>query len=301
MSVLIIKLGATGDVVRTSALLHRIQGPVTWITAPGNVSLLPADRFDLRRLSWDEREQALDTDYDLVISLEDEIEVAKFARGTRHSQLFGAYTDDGNAVRYTDDASGWFDLSLVSVHGRERADELKLKNRRSYQDLVFEGLGHRFDGEPYCLPTATPTDLSGDVAMAPVAGAVWPMKNWAYYSELKDELEQRGHSVNILPTRPTLLEHLGDIERHRCLVSGDSLPMHLALGSNIPCVTIFNCTSPWEIFDYGLLHKVISPRLGDFFYQRGLDQAATTAIPMVEVLDAVLRQLERTASGEEKQ
>ena len=150
------------------------------------------------------------------------------------------------------------------------------------------------------MPAATPTDLSGDVAMAPVAGAVWPMKNWAFYSELKDGLEERGHSVNILPTRPTLLEHLGDIQGHRCLVSGDSLPMHLALGLNVPCVTIFNCTSPWEIFDYGLLRKVVSPRLDEFFYQRGLDPAATTAISMNVVLDAVLAQLEHSPSGERK-
>jgi len=271
---------------------------VTWITAPGNLSLLPTDGFDLRCLSWDARHQALDKNYDLVISLEDEIEVANLAKETRHSRLFGAYTDDSRTVRYTEDASGWFDLSLVSVHGRERADELKLHNRRSYQDLVFEGLGYQFDGEPYCLPAAMPTDLSGDVAMAPVAGAVWPMKSWDFYTELKDRLEQRGLSVNILPTRPTLLEHLGDIQGHRCLVSGDSLPMHLALGSNVPCVTIFNCTSPWEIFDYGLLRKVISPRLGDFFYQRGLDPAATTAVSMDEVLDAVLGQLECSSNEE---
>jgi heptosyltransferase-2 len=296
MSVLILKLGATGDVVRTTSLLRRLPGPVTWITAPGNRSLLPSEDFDVRCLGWDDRDQALDTDYDLVVSLEDDLEVANFARQIRHSQLFGAYTDDGKTVRYSDDASGWFDLSLVSVHGRERADELKLENRRSYQELVFEGLGHRFDGEPYCLPAATPTDLSGDVAMAPVAGAVWPMKNWAFYPELKDALEKRGLTVNILPTRPTLLEHLGDIQGHRCLVGGDSLPMHLALGSEVPCVTIFNCTSPWEIHDYGLMTKVISPRLDDFFYQRGFDEAATTAISMTDVLDAVLERLESSST-----
>ena len=297
MSILILKLGATGDVVRTTSLLHRLPGPVTWITAAGNRSLLPNDGFDLRCLSWDDREQALDRDYELVINLEDEIDVANFATKVQHSRLFGAYTGDGRTVRYTDDASGWFDLSLVSIHGRKRADELKLQNRRSYQDLVFEGLGYRFDGEPYCMPAATPTDLTGDVAMAPVAGAVWPMKNWAFYPELKEGLERRGLTVNILPTRPTLLEHLGDIQGHRCLVGGDSLPMHLALGSNVPCVTIFNCTSPWEIFDYGLLRKIISPRVGDFFYQRGLDPAATTAVAMSEVLNAVVEQLDRPSSG----
>jgi heptosyltransferase-2 len=297
MSVLVLKLGATGDVVRTTSLLRRLPKPVTWITAAGNLSLLPTTEFDLRSFGWDERHKALDGVYDLVINLEDEIDVANFVAETKHTRLFGAYTDDGQTVRYTDDASAWFDMSLLSVHGRARADELKLHNRRSYQDLIFEGLGYVFNDESYCLPAATPTDLSGDVAMAPVAGAVWPMKNWAYYSELKDQLEQRGLVVNILPTRPTLLEHLGDIQGHRCLVGGDSLPMHLALGSGVHCVTIFNCTSPWEIFDYGLMQKIISPRLEDFFYKRGLDPAATTAVTVDDVLDAVLSQLERSPNG----
>jgi ADP-heptose:LPS heptosyltransferase len=74
-------------------------------------------------------------------------------------------------------------------------------------------------------------------------------------------------------------------------VSGDSLPMHLALGSGVRCVTLFTCTSPWEIYDYGLQHKLISPRLAEFFYQRGRDERAMTAIPVDEVFDAVLRQL----------
>lgn len=290
MSSLVVKLGATGDVVRTSSLLQRLPGSVTWITAPNNRSLLPASD-NLRCLSWDDRHHALGKVYDLVINLEDEINVADFSREVQHNRLFGAYTDDNRIVRYTEDASGWFDMSLVSVHGRERADELKLLNRRSYQDLIFEGLGYQFDSEAYCLPAATSTNLSGDVAMAPVAGAVWPMKNWAFYAELKEALEQQGLTVNILPTRPTMLEHLGDIQGHRCLVSGDSLPMHLALGSNVPCVAIFNCTSPWEIFDYGLLQKVVSPRLEEFFYRRGSDAAATTAVSMGEVYDAVLAQL----------
>lgn len=296
MAVLILKLNATGDVVRTSSLLHRLNEPVTWITAAGNLPLLPESDFEMRCLAWDDREQALDRHYDLVINLEDDIDLSNFAVKAKHERLFGAYTDDGETVCYTEDASAWFDLSLVSIHGRKRADELKFQNRRSYQELIFEGLGYDFDGETYCLPAATPTELSGDVAMAPVAGAIWPMKNWAFYAELKDALEKQGLTVNVLPTRPTLLEHLGDIQNHRCLVSGDSLPMHLALGSNIPCVTIFNCTSPWEIYDYGLLQKVISPRLGDFFYQRGMDTAATTAVAMEEVFDAVLAQLDDVPS-----
>ena len=40
MSVLIIKLGATGDVVRTTPLLRRFDGPVSWVTAENNLPLL---------------------------------------------------------------------------------------------------------------------------------------------------------------------------------------------------------------------------------------------------------------------
>ena len=297
MNVLIVKLGATGDVVRTTALLHRLTGPVTWITSEGNRSLLPEAREGFRVLSWEERNQALEQHYDLVISLEDEIDVALFVRDVDCTQVFGAFTQDGKTVEYSKDSSGWFDLSLLSVHGRDRADVLKLENRRTYQELIFEGLGFEFHGEPYVLPAASGTDLSGDIAIAPVAGAVWPMKNWAYYGELQAELENLGYIVNVLPTRPTLLEHLGDIQAHRCLVSGDSLPMHLALGSKVRCVAIFNCTSPWEIYDYGLLQKMISPSLSAHFYQRGFDPAATEALPMSEVLDAVVGQVNQSADA----
>ena len=60
---------------------------------------------------------------------------------------------------------------------------------------------------------------------------------------------------NILQNRPSLLQHLADVQGHRCLVSGDSLPMHLAIGSGVRCVSIFTCTSPWEIYGYGLQEK----------------------------------------------
>jgi ADP-heptose:LPS heptosyltransferase len=294
MNTLIVKLNATGDVVRTTTLLHRLDGEVTWITAKTNLELLP-DLPRLRRIAWEERERARDREYDLVISLEDEVEVAAFVAHVRHGRSFGAYLGEDHHVRYTADSRGWFDMSLVSVYGRQRADELKLLNRRTYQDLIFEGLGWRFDGEPYVLPAPSPTGLSGDVAIAPVAGPVWPMKGWAFYDDLKRELEASGLTVNVLPRRPTLLEHMGDVASHRCLVGGDSLPMHLALGTNTPCVTLFNCTSPWEIFGYGIQTQVVSPLLEHFFYRRGLDSRATSAILLEQVYAAVMDRL-RTKS-----
>ena len=82
------------------------------------------------------------------------------------------------------------------------------------------------------------------------------------------------------------------------MVGGDSLPMHFALGTETHCVTLFTCTSPWEIHDYGLQTKLISPLLQEFFYKRGFDKRATTAIGVEEVLDNTLKQLDESFKGD---
>ncbi|HEX3627765.1 MAG TPA: hypothetical protein VH280_20335 [Verrucomicrobiae bacterium] len=292
MHILIIKLGATGDVVRTTPLLEKMTGHITWITAAKNLSLLEGLQANLRCLSWEERHLAASQIYDQVINLEDTLESGRFAQSLKYSRVFGAFLEADGRLTYTNDSREWFDLSLISRFGKQAADRLKLENRRTYQDLIFSGLGFRFNGEPYRLPAPAWTNLAGDVAIAPEAGPVWPMKNWAYYDVLKEKLEARGLIVNVLPRRETLLEHLGDVRNHRCLVGGDSLPMHFALGTRTRCVTLFNCTSPWEIHEYDLQQKIISPLLAEFFYQRDRDRRATTAISLENVFDAVMAKLE---------
>jgi len=295
MNTLIIKLGATGDVVRTTPLLSRSSGQITWLTAAKNTVLLEGLKDNLRWISWEERLGLPRIKYDLIINLEDSLEVGLYLKTLEFNQLSGAYADSANQLRYTDDLSRWFDLSLISSYGREQADRRKFQNRHTYQELIFDGLGFRFAGETYLLPEPVETGLSGDVAIAADAGEVWPMKKWAYYDELKRELEGRGLTVNVLPKRPSLLEHLCDVRNHQCLVGGDSLPMHFALGTATACVTLFTCTSPWEIHDYGVQKKIVSPLLEEFFYKRGYEARATTAITVEEVFEAVMNQLETAA------
>ena len=292
MNTLIVKVGATGDVVRTTPLLSRLKGQVTWLTASKNTVLLEGLNCDLRCFSWEERERALDTHYDLCINLEDTLDVAQFLKTVRCGEIFGAYVDSDGSLRYTANSERWFDLSLISAYGKMRADKLKFQNRQTYQELVFEGLGFRFAGETYLLPEPIETGLSGDVAIAADAGPIWPMKKWTYYDELKQRLENHGLTVNVLPQRASLLQHLSDVRNHCCLIGGDSLPMHFALGTGKRCVTLFTCTSPWEIYGYGLQRKIVSPLLEEFFYKRGYDKRATTAITADEVEVAVMEQLE---------
>jgi ADP-heptose:LPS heptosyltransferase len=276
-------------------LLRRLSGSVTWITAAKNGVLLDGLSDNLRHFSWEARARALDIPYDLAINLEDTLEVAIFLKTVRPAEIFGAYLDSSQRLRYTNNSRYWFDLSLISSHGQQEADRLKFLNRQTYQEAIFRGLGFDFAGETYVLPEPIETGLSGDVAIAADAGPIWPMKKWAYYGQLKRQLEGSGLIVNVLPERSSLLEHLADVRNHRCLVGGDSLPMHLALGTDTRCVTLFTCTSPWEIYDYGIQKKVVSPLLEEFFYKRGYDKRATTAISVDEVFDAVMTQLETAA------
>jgi len=90
MNVLITKLGATGDVVRTTTLLQKFPDHVTWITEGKNAILLQNLGRDIRCLAWEERSEAADRSYDLVINLEDTIEVGLFIKDLRFNQLFGS-------------------------------------------------------------------------------------------------------------------------------------------------------------------------------------------------------------------
>jgi hypothetical protein len=272
-----------------------LSGDITWVTAAKNAVLVKDLEDNVRCFSWEERERALDTRYDLGINLEDTLDVAQFLKTARCGEIFGAYVNSDAPLKYTENSRRWFDLSLISAYGKQKADKLKFQNRSTYQDLIFDGLGLRFAGEKYLLPAPIETGLSGDVAIAADAGPVWPMKKWAYYEELKQQLEGRGLTVNVLPKRLSLLEHLCDVKNHHCLVGGDSLPMHFALGTGVPCVTLFTCTSPWEIYEYGVQKKIVSPLLEEFFYKRGYDVRATTAICVKEVLTATSRQLDNVA------
>ena len=84
-----------------------------------------------------------------------------------------------------------------------------------------------------------------------------------------------------------MLEHLSDVRNHNLLISGDSLPMHFALGSGIPLITFFICTSANEIYDYGLMTKLISPDLEKNWYRRDYDIKATQSIPFSDAVAVV--------------
>ena len=164
MNIAILKTAALGDVVRTTSILpglHRRYGNarVTWVTAPSALDLVRTNPHVERVLCLDQKDPAsvalveaeLDgTSFERVLSFDDEPVMCALATrlaGDRpESILSGAYLDGVERV-YTKDCAPWFDMGLLSVHGKEEADRLKRENRETHPS-IFARMLKIGKGEP---------------------------------------------------------------------------------------------------------------------------------------------------------
>ena len=197
-SVLIVKCGALGDVVRTTSLLEplkkRYGGPIDWVTSPAALPLLEG-LPQLRRAVAAGSPQAarLARDYDLALSLEEDAAAAELARRCCRGELVGVLADGGR-LDYTPSAAAYYDMSLLGAEktSLEAANGRKAANRRSYARLWLDilGLSRRGAAAPPPRLPVSEEDRRAARAVArrhglgrlrpigvnPGAGARWPSK-----------------------------------------------------------------------------------------------------------------------------
>lgn len=153
--VLILKTAALGDVLRTTSILPGLAqtlpgARIAWATAPGAVDLVrthplvaevvPLDPRDPASVAAAERRLA-PVRWTRVVSLDDEEPLCALAARLRADRLSGATLDGSGRRVYTPDVAPWFDMGLLSVHGKRRADELKVLNTKSHPQIYAEMLG----------------------------------------------------------------------------------------------------------------------------------------------------------------
>jgi len=296
--IVIIKLGALGDVIRTAALLPGLkqcwpQSHVTWITRPAGVRTLAhhplIDRllpFDAETLCHLEHER-----FDLCLSLDKEPAPTALAmrldarerRGIGLSSHGTAYPLNAECVRY-------FQLGLD--------DELKFRrNQQTYQQLLYDAVGLEYHGERYRLyPDATQQAHAADVwrrlgvhdgevvvGLNTGAGRVFANKNWPadkFIALAQRLIGQNGWRVALLggPDEAavnaaivdacpgalntgcthTELEFAALVRRCDALVTGDTMAMHVAIAGDVPTVALFGPTAAQEIDLYGRGEKVVT-------------------------------------------
>jgi heptosyltransferase II len=281
--ILILKLGALGDVIRTTPLLRVLEGEVTWVTSAVAMPLLSGNPYIAQLLAVDEPGFHLASKYDVVINLEDDVASAKLASAAAAGSIVGPYLN-GAGVTYTESSGAWFDMSLSSVHGRQIADALKMRNRKTYQEMIFSALGMTFSGEdPVLNLPLRKTVVPGLIGIEERAGGVWPSKRWNRYAELAARIESSGYRTKFFKQRESVIDYADDINECEFVICGDTLAMHIALALGKKVVALFTCTSPYEIYGYGRLGKVISPLLERYFYQREYAPEPADAIATADV------------------
>jgi heptosyltransferase-2 len=99
--------------------------------------------------------------FDWVISLDDEEPLCRLASRVPAERRSGAHLDPATEARaYSEDSAPWFDMGLLSVHGKDEADRLKAANVRSHPEILCTMLGLAV-GEPLL-----PADPQSEAAVA---------------------------------------------------------------------------------------------------------------------------------------
>lgn len=295
--VLIVKLDAMGDVLRSTALLPPLaevhpRAAVTWITRKESVPLLQRNPYIAEVLEFGpEALLHLQTrTFDRVINLDASKTSAALATAARSGQKDGFILDERGIVQPTNEAARrWLEAGIF--------DDVKRQGSSTYQDRMAEILGlagreHRYVFEladEERLRARNHLDALGLDAERPViglntgAGGRWPLKQWREegYVELVSRLardrdlqflllggageQQRNERLKSASKVPLLDPGCNNTVRHfgallsQCdvVVTGDTLAMHLALALGRRTVVLFGPTSAPEIALYDLGEKVI--------------------------------------------
>ena len=254
--ILIIKLGALGDVLRTTPILRELSGQITWVTRAEADRLLIENGYIHKVVT--PQQVSLSTAYDMVLSLDDEYAACEIATRIRKRKIIGAYLNSRGLRCYTEDSAGWFDMGLISRFGLKKANRLKKENQKTYQEFVFEMLGMKFSGQEYILAAEPKTHSSPlCVGIEARAGDRWPMKRWPKYMELADILISH-MPVTFFEMRNSLEQYIDDINRCDIIISGDTLCMHIGLALKKRVIALFGPTSSDEIYGYERLTKIES-------------------------------------------
>jgi heptosyltransferase-2 len=286
-NILICKIRALGDVVRTTPILRVLKGNIFWITSKEAFEILPKIK-NLKVLDSENINTLRNLNFDLILNLEENENLAKKLMELKTKKFIGVYFDfKENKISYTKESKKWYDMSLISKYGKEKADLLKLKNRKSYQEILFGMIGKKFKGEEYWLNYKVSPKKTKEIVVAieKRAGKTWPMKVWPYYDELKKRIKKSGYRVFYLKQRKNLVNYIKDIDKANILICGDTLAMHLGLFLKKRVIALFLCTSPWEIYDYDRMEKIINPYLKEAFYRRDYDEKLVKGISVEKVFE----------------
>lgn len=293
--ILIIKLGALGDVIRTTPLAVRYRkmypnAKITWITL--SKAILPKDLIDeIFEYNTASVYQIRNKTYDIAINLDKEPETCILLNEVNAEQKFGFTWKNNHIAAATPEAehkliTGFF-------------DNISKTNTKNYLEEIFEICQLDFQNEPYVLNynkslaqkwNSIKEKAKGKsiIGLNTGCGKRWQTRLWQDESwiELIRKLQKNNFFPILLggkdenekntfyhqqtnayyPGHYSLEEFIALSSNCDLIVSQVSMMMHIAIGLKVPLVLMNNIFNPHEFYLYEN-GTIIEPSTGcDCYY-----------------------------------
>lgn len=168
MDILIIKLAALGDVLRTTAILPGIRkkyphANIVWLTKENAVDLFHGNPFvnEIYRYNPANLVKLSRRRFDWVINLDEDDETAALASSIRTNKLSGFYLNNANKVVPTRTAKEQFDMSALGE--KPNNDILKKKNKKTVPQILYEILELKYEKqEPFFRLNHSQKNIAAD-------------------------------------------------------------------------------------------------------------------------------------------
>ncbi|MFH1500725.1 MAG: glycosyltransferase family 9 protein [archaeon] len=324
--ILIIKLGAMGDVLRTTPILEALkkkygdEALIYWFTMLESKELLENNPHIDKLLTYNPENilRIQQEKFDILFSLEITTPATLLANIVQAEEKYGYYFDNA--------ATSCFNVGSEEYLETAFLHNVKLSNRKTYQQLIFQACHLEYNGEEMVFHATTKdkqyannfrkmNNLSDSDKLIGInfsAGERWPSKaisneklkelinglNKNYkvlllggpeergkIPELINELKSTGIVVTSNNPDNTVGEFAAVINLCEKVVTTDSLALHLSLLLKKPTVALFYSTPPWEIEDYGIAKKLVSPLLEKYFFSMKYSEELAGSISAQEILN----------------
>ena len=330
MKICIIKLGALGDVVRTLPILIGIKekypdSEISWITKKESSDIVNSSPYIKKIYTLSDEIMEI---FDILYNFDIDDEATSLAKKIQAGQKYGFYSDNGFVLAFNLGAEYYlntlFDDEIKKTNAKTYQEMIfmaaELPYKKQHHPIFLSNKDINYAEIFFKENKINPEKLIG-VHLG--ASPRWPSKAWHQENlkefikkaksrnyeiilfggpneenqikEFKDELFEKGIIVYINNPNNTSLQFASLVNRCDFMVCSDSFSLHISLALKKSTIGLFFCTSPKEVEDYGLLKKIVSQMLQDFFPEKmnQYNEELVKSISSVEVFNAII-ELENT-------